>query len=140
MNFFTEVRILAANHGRGVGQASGALQATRKQNSQGQQSISSLRGVKLVGSGHQLLLCFEERGPAGAAARYPLLREACARAGGSTKECTGVVRGGAAHRKVRISGHNSHGVANGTIMPKKKMCSTRKTRLCTTEVLEHPPK
>ena len=28
MKFFTEVRILAANHGRGVGQASGALGST----------------------------------------------------------------------------------------------------------------
>ena len=56
-------------------------------------------------------------GPAGAAARCPLLRGACARAGGATKERTGVVRGATAHRSVRISGHISHGVANGTIMP-----------------------
>ena len=78
------------------------------------------QGWAQVGNGHQLLLCFEEMGPAGAAARYPLLRGACARAGGATKECTGVVRGATAYRQVRISGHISHGVANGTIMPKKK--------------------
>ena len=125
MKFFSEVRNLAAKHGRVCVQASGALEATRKQ----MVKANSQQLHTGVGARSGLLLCFEEMGPAGAAARCPLLRGACARAGGATKECTGVVRGGAAHRQVRISGHISHGVANGTIMPKKKMCPPRKTRL-----------
>ena len=113
------------------------LQATREQMAKANSQYLHTGVGERSGMADQLLLCFEKVGPAGAAARCPLLRGACARAGGATKERTGVVRGATAHRWVRISGHISHGVANGTIMPKKKMCPPRKTRLwpgdaCTT--------
>ena len=136
MKFFSEVRNLAAKHGRVCVQASRALEATSKQDGQGRQSTRWSRPTVKVGSGNPLLLRLAMVGPAGAAARCPLLRGACARAGGATKERTGVVRGATAHRSVRISGHISHGVANGTIMPKKKKCALLEYSGCSKI---HPP-
>ena len=91
-------RILAVQHGRVCVQASGALK-NNQETKWSRLTVSIFtQGWAQVGSGHQLLLCFEEMGPAGAAARCPLLRGACARAAGATKERTGVVRGATAHR------------------------------------------
>ena len=86
MKFFSEVRNLAAKHGRVCVQASRALEATRKQNGQGQQSVSSHRGGRKVRSGHQLLLRIAMVEPAKPAVRASPPRVVGRNGGGGSNE------------------------------------------------------
>ena len=86
MKFFSEVRNLAAKHGRVCVQASRALEATSKQDGQGRQSTRWSRPTVKVGSGNPLLLRLAMVEPAKPAVRASPPRVVGRNGGGAANE------------------------------------------------------
>ena len=86
MKFFSEVRNLAAKHGRVCVQASRALEATSKQDGQGRQSTRWSRPTVKVGSGNPLLLRLAMVEPAKPAVRASPPRGVGRNGGGAANE------------------------------------------------------
>ena len=126
MKFFSEVRNLAAKHGRVCVQASRALEATSKQDGQGRQSTRWSRPTVKVGSGNPLLLRLAMVEPAKPAVRASPPRVVGRNGGGGGKRKSVLANCRPARVLVPAATNISHGLANGTLVGGKKCAGPEK--------------